>query len=350
MANEPPAKRPRLSPGLPNSHSYSSPQLVNYAHSDLPQSPYSSFNSPQPLRPLSADPTSTPSAGTMGPPEKPKADKAMDINFLNDNVAVAGVDLKEEENYLSSAYRNQHGTQGSGTAVNSFGSVGSWNSISPENTFASWSQSPTATQLSQAGRPVGPLSQPPLTPNSMEETIKAKHKEAARRQAERQQVHLRDPFLLANIIREKIQKKALDAGVRFRDDAVRITNGGDANDLQVGGQRWQLQNGGTLIAANSTIVSADSSLPNILSLLSLATQQRARDLLEDAYMSSRSRQYGSGGKVPPEWLDLAIGKGTSEKTTIRPESVSRTSWDAIPDSAVSPMTVIPAKSKSYKWN
>lgn len=284
----------------------------------------------------------------MGPPERPKADKAMDINFLNDNVAVAGVDLKEEENYLSSAYRNQHGTQGSATAVNSFGSVGSWNSLSPENTFASWSQSPTATQLSQAGRPVGPLSQPPVTPHMMEETIKAKHKEAARRQAEKQQVHLRDPFLLANVVLEKIRKKGVDAGVRVRDDTVRIANGGDPNDLQVGGQRWQLQNGGTLIAANTTVVSADSTLPNILALLSLATQQRTRGLLEDAYTSSRSRQYGSGGKVPPEWLDLAIGKGPSEKTTIRPESVSRTSWDAVPDSAVSPMTVIPAKSKYSK--
>jgi hypothetical protein len=286
----------------------------------------------------------------MGPPEKPKADKALDLNYLNDNVAVAGVDLKEEENYLSSAYRNQHGTQGSSnTAVNSFGSVGSWNSISPENTFATWSQSPTATQLSQVARPVGPLSQPSVTPQSMEETIKTKHKEAARKQAEMQQQHLRDPFLLANIVREKMQKKTVQIGVRFRDDAMRIANSGNANDIQVGGRRYQLENGGSLIAANTTIISADSSLPNILSLLSLATQHRTRELVEDAYMLSRSRQYGSGGKVPQEWKDIAIGKGPAEKTTIRPESISRTSWDALPDSAVSPMTVLPAKRKLYSF-
>jgi hypothetical protein len=311
---------------------------------DISHSPYSSFNSPQPLAPaIKHEQVSSPFSGIMGPPEKPKAERQLGVEQLNDMVAIAGVDLKEEENYLSGAYLHPQRTQSSGTAVNSFGSVASWSSTSPEATFANWSQSPTAHQMSQTGRPVGPLSQPPITPASMEELLKSKHKAAARRQAEKQQVHLRDPFLLANIVRQKMQRKTLDSQVRFRDDSVRTLEGGDSNNLQVAGRRWDLQNGGTLIAANTTIVSADSSLPNILSLLSLATQQRTRDLLEDAYALSRSRSYGSGGRVPREWLDIAKGNGQPEKVTIQPESISRTPWDAIPDSAVSPLTVIPAK-------
>jgi hypothetical protein len=316
--------------------------MANY---DMSHSPYSSFNTPQPLAPaIKHEPVFSPLSGIMGPPEKPKADKPMGVDQLNDMVALAGVDLREEENYLSGAYLHPQRTQSSGTAVNSFGSVDSWSSTSPGVSFANWSQTPAAKQMSQAGRPVGPLSQPAITPALMEDLIKSKHKAAARRQAERQQVHLRDPFLLANVVRQKMQRKTLDSQVRFRDDSVRTLDGGDPNNIQAAGKRWELQNGSTLIAANTTIVSADSSLPNILSLLSLATQQRTRSLLEDAYMLSRSRKYGSGGRVPKEWLDVAKGNSQPEKTTIQPESISKTSWDAVPDSAVSPLTVIPAKS------
>ena len=52
---------------------------------------------------------------------------------------------------------------------------------------------------------------------------------------------------------------------------------------------------------------------------------------------------GSGGVVPPEWTDMAKGEGKAEQTTAQPQSLSGTPWDAIPGSAVSPLTIDPPK-------
>lgn len=283
-------------------------------------------------------PATPPPAGAMGPPQtKPQAET--DMNNLNDVLSGSGIDLKREEQ-LAEAQRLKALTQ-STTAVTSFGS---WGSASPNNSFTQWSQSAAASQFSQAGQVSGPMSQSYIPPEAMEEILKQKHRDAARRQADKQTRHLANPFLATDLLRQKINIKAIDSGVRFRDDSVRIAHGGNAENLNIRGARWEIDTTSTVIAANSTVVSSDSSLVNILTLLSLAANQRAKDLLEDSNGLARARAFGERGRVPPDWLSIATSNRKSENTTVQPQSISGTAWDAVPDSAVSPMTALPAKS------
>jgi hypothetical protein len=335
LTNEHPSKKPRLSPQPQTMNSYTSPQVANYRQTFSPTQ-YAPISPAPPLQSGATNHNITfPSApGNMGPPEKPKADKQLDISALNDMVALAGVDLKKEEDYMVQVYRNQH-TQSTANN-NSFGSYNSWPSNSPQGSFNQWSQSPTATQLSNTSHAHGPLAQAPLTPEALQAQVKARHQKAADLQARTKQQHLSDPFLLPNILREKIQKQTLETAVRFRDDSTRLAHEVQAHDFIYQNRRWHINTDTAIISAETHIVSADSTLPNILTLLSLAAQSRIRDVLEDSYAASRSRQYGSGGQVPPDWLDVATAPTEPEQTLVKPESVSKTAWDAIPKKSDSP--------------
>jgi hypothetical protein len=342
----PPNKRPRLTTDFPAAQSngvpaygppFASPSLVSYA---LPQSPYQSFNTPQSAYSGNMDNNHAiqprPVTGTMGPPEKPKADRATDINDLSDLVFSAGVDLKEEENYLTAVYTNKRSSQPMTSFSSSFhNSQGSSQTLTPESSFAQWTHSPTASQLPHAARPSGPLNQPTLGPEEFENAVAQKHKMAARNQSESRQKHLIDPFLLANSIRDKMHKRTYNAQVRLRQDGI---SAADARP-NISVNAMQVSDGSAVVSAKVVTLNENSSLVDILSLISLATQERVRSVLEDTYATSRARRYGAGGVVPPEFADIAIGSGNAEKTEIRPESVTGTAWDAPPDSAVSPMTV-----------
>jgi hypothetical protein len=353
----PPNKRPRLSPGAPGSifgSPYPSSPLVHYSTPDFtPVAAYSSFNAPQPVQqPQSQsqpttqyDAVARPAPGTMGPPEKPKADKGTDINDLSDLVTAAGVDLREEENYLAATYRNQHAAQTS-TASTSFNtSQGSSSTISPDSSFALWSQSSNRPQYNHAGSHTLPVAQPAVPFQTYEQSIRARHRDAARRQSELRAKHLNDPFLRGNSVRERMQKCTFDVQVRLRD--ISETTEVQRRELEsnVSGRSLRLGDGSALVVARVTTLAQDAALTDILSLISLAAQERLRGLLEDTYVAGRARRYGSTGVVPPEFQDIAMGNTASEKTTAMAESLTGTAWDAMPDSAISPMTVVPLKRK-----
>jgi hypothetical protein len=278
-----------------------------------------------------------PLTGTMGPPEKPKADRATDINDLSDLVFSAGVDLKEEENYLTAVYTNKRNSQQPTTSFNSsfHNSQGSSQTLTPESSFSQWTHSPTASQLQQAARPSGPLNQPSLGPEQFETAVVQKHRDAARHQAESRQKHLNDPFLLANSIRDKMQKRTYNLQVRLRQEGLNTTE--VRPNITMNAQ--QVSDGSAVVSAKVVTLNENASLVDILSLISLAAQERVRSVLEDTYATARARQYGAGGVVPPEFADIAVGAGKSESMEVRPESITGTAWDAPPDSAESPIAV-----------
>ena len=87
----------------------------------------------------------------------------------------------------------------------------------------------------------------------------------------------------------------------------------------------------------------DSPYVEILSLLSLATEERLRGLVEDAATLAKGRRMGSSGVVPIELADLATGNGASEMVTGLPTpSNSAVSPTANPLKRKLPFLLIPA--------
>lgn len=278
--------------------------------------------------------------GLMGPPQRPanrieKADKQTDINDLSDLIQAAGVDLREEENYLTQSYRNIHGAD----AATSFNSQTS-STMSPNNSFNQWSSQQSGDQ--QAWRGSGLASQQPMTEQNVEEELFHKHKKAARALAEKGQAHLNNPFLQSQILRQRLGKAAHDNGVMLNVEGLfdRIPQ----EPRGVHGVAATGPDGTAIVHAKAdSLLDANASLVDLLSLISLATNERLRGIAEDAYAVSRGRQAGSHGLVPPEFSDIATGSGPSQPATAIPSHITKSTWE--PDSAISPMTVLPRKRK-----
>lgn len=281
------------------------------------------FNAPQPY-------ASSPVMGSMGPPprpnpekpEKEEKEKIHDISDVMDVFHGSGVDLREEENYMTNnSFRNLYG---SNAYNNSFGS--STTVSSTNNSFNSLNQGSFGNNQAFAGK--GPISQPTASQESIEEELLRKHKTAARDLAEKQQQHLRDPFLQSNIVRHRMHKIAYDQGVALNVEGLfdkiperpQTVHGVTANGPN-----------GTSAAALKThgLLQHDAALADILALVSLAANERARTLLDDAYTVARGRRYGSHGVVPADLSDVAVGEN-ARKASVAPTANTGTAWDRAP--------------------
>ncbi|KAG8624834.1 hypothetical protein KVT40_007901 [Elsinoe batatas] len=335
----PPAKRQRLSPGA------GSPQLSNSPFPESPYGPYSApagspppFNVPQPHA-YSASP---PPAGVMGPPPRPTAEqkaakekeekeKVTDISDISDAMWGSGVDLREEENYLSSTNRTFYGSQ---SFSQSFGDSQS-TIVSPNNSFGALTQNLSGSQIQGNG----PISQPPSSMESVEAEIERKHRDAAMKYAKEHEHHLRDPFLLGNSLRHKIHRIAVNQGVHL--DVRGLYE--PPKSAPKPPQRPQGVNGVYSLGDKDTGVAAirADSIPetqhafieesaryaDILSLVSLAANERLRSVIDDARKIARGRQLGSHGVVPPDFADIATGQG-QRSASVKAESVIGSAWDA----------------------
>jgi hypothetical protein len=332
MDAPPAAKRPRLSPASATSPAYFSQQPTFSV-------PLADTSFSEPLGAGNTVQMPRTGANAMRPPERAKGGaqaKVTDLVELSDIFKDSGVDLREEENYLYDSYKDPHPATLAAGAVPF--SQSSTNVPSPGQTFDTWKSSQNATQLTQAAGLSAPFSQPTVNEGEMHDLVREQHQAAALQQAMAQEHHLRDPFVMADSLREKIE-------VRTTEYAIRHKSYGITSDPMAFLQASQGNRGEAIVAAK-TYLAADSSLVPLLTLLSLATRERLRSVLEDAYGTARARVFGSGGVVPPEWTDMAKGEGKAEQTTALPQSLSGTPWDAIPDSAVSPLTTDTSKRMS----
>jgi len=235
--------------------------------------------------------------GIMGPPQRPveralerpqdakiEKDKAFDVANLNDTVTASGgfVDLREEEMLLAGSWRNQNSYDM--LSQTGFGAIGA----------------NRASLASQQG-----------LLRTEEDQEFERHRRAARQVAESSQHHLDNPFLLGNGVRRRMETVAGEQNIRV-----------PLNDLYD-----RVQSGTNAAIANApSVLHRGAPLEAILSLLSLASNERVRGLLEDAYGMARGRQLGSDGVVPPEWATLATGDG-AKATTTAAVSLTHTSWD-----------------------
>jgi len=300
--------------------------------------PPTGFNAPMPYS--SSPPTENrppvnamgpPPPGAMGPPKRPEKDKPTDVNELSDIFVMAGVDLNAEDELL----RTDRGHRPGDSFNTSFHSNSS-STLSPNNSFNNaYSQGSLNGLLPGAG----PLSQPTSTERSVEDEVVQRHERAAREHSERSAKHLNNPFLDADPVRYKLDKIGREARVQidrtgFYEDPQQDRRG----NMAPSGHYMHGPDGSTLAAVQKPhpALAQDAKLAGLLTLISLAAQERLRSLMEDAYTVSRGRQISSNGIVPPEWQSLAAGAGQPEATTAVPLAVTKSSWE--PENAISPMT------------
>ena len=264
----------------------------------------------------------------MGPPSRPadkveRVDRTTDLNQLSDIVSASGIDVREEENYLAETYRNQQTINSSNS--NPFTFQAQSNSHQNINSNI-WSQPKSAGH----GLPgTGPFNQPPVSMQTVEDELIEKHRKAARALAEQQQQHLRDPFLEVNTVRHRLAKRANQQGVGLNLEGLydRVVD----TPRTMNGTKITGADGTGIVAVQApSILNENAPLVDIFTLISLATGERVRGLVEDAFGLSRGRQYGSHGLVPPEWSPLATGPGQPTSATAIPSSLTGTAWDRPP--------------------
>lgn len=300
------------SPSYPNhqSSAYSPNNPYGSASPYTPNNNYNTMNHPPPQQyappSQSTAPPQTVPTGTMGPPSRPAADKPTDINELGDVLAGSGVDLREEEAALLAYGRPGQQRQDTGYGGSSFNAFGP-SYMPPVDNF--YSSNVPGDRSSFYG--AGTFNQPATPYKSAEEIAAADRKNALRRQAEIKSYHLNDPFLLAQSLSNRLVRQA---GIM----QVRIPNSGLFNDISGQNAPHQLlihgpdKNEVLKVVKGEPLLNTESPYAEILSLLSLATEERMRGFVEDAATLAKGRKIGSDGIVPRELADLASGEGATQ--------------------------------------
>lgn len=235
----------------------------------------------------------------MGPPQRPlgakqqegRKEKDFDITATMDDF----VDMEAEERAMASnSWRNT-----SSSAAAQPGSRNSFDFLSQQNAGMVGANRATGVNLTIS---LGGL--------DTQDAEDLKHKTAARAKAEASQHHLENPFLWGNGMRRRMEKVAGEVGVLVPLDGLfdRVNHNPLTNPTA------------------PSVLNRNSPLEPILSLLSLATNERLRGLLEDSYGLARGRQLGTDGVVPPEWADLAVGVG-ARSATVEPKSITGSAWE-----------------------
>ena len=309
-----PNKRPRLA--QTEQSPYSSPNMANIA---LPNQVFSSpYYGAQPNGNTAGSPYNPPNppqqSGTMGPPSRPSVDKPTDMNELTDVLLGSGIDLKEEEAALQQPrlpFSADH-TSSYNAFDSNVSSTGA-NSINRNLNFLS--RNFPADRNSFYG--AGTFNQPTAPYQSTEERAASDRRKAIRRRAERRQYHLNNPFLYAGLLQRRIARQADRMHVSVPTTGLLSPRNPSSRPTEVavmGPDKHEV----LTVLTGQDLLYQDSPLVQILTLLSLATQERLRTLVEDAATLAKGRRLGTHGAVPAELADLAIGDGAFESVAALP--------------------------------
>ncbi|KAK5122584.1 hypothetical protein LTR85_003847 [Meristemomyces frigidus] len=382
---QPPAKRQRLSPdprspaqqqqnGLPQyggqpqamgtpggyGNPYAPQQSPYGSPSTFAGSPQSSFNTPQihqqnqqqwfsqPPTPATGGRQMSPpgtqsqtqqmqSSQMMPPPPRPNKDDKddrMSVDDINDPMYGSGINLKDEENYMHSFQTNQSTSFGSST-------------MSPNNSFSQLRQSFNPdSQRGPGGAFAGTMGDVQSQDNIEDEVRRKRERAAAARERAEKKQHPMEKdaqFLQTNSLRRRIDERCRENGVNMdvRGLYQRLPHPEPQPPLHP--YRTNVMMNGV---ANEGIVAVDSRpeytagrgepFEQVLSLLCLAAGDRLRGLMDEAFALSRARRFGDHGRVPPEFPDIAVGQGERSHEVVRPENVTGSQWDRVPEAASSP--------------
>ncbi|KAF1347825.1 hypothetical protein BDV97DRAFT_356081 [Delphinella strobiligena] len=341
----PPNKRQRLSPNpsSPQTNSYASTDAPHYHSTPYPNTPYPppTYNPYSPIAAPSPPPFNAPqpyaassqAGGAMGPPprpnpekpEKEEKDKIHDISDVTDVFHGSGIDLREEENYMSNTFRNTHATNSYNASFASSSTV-----PSPNNSFGYLNQGSFGNHAAFSAS--GSLSQPPASQEEIEKELDRKHAAAARELAINRQQHLKDSFLVSNRIRHRMHQIAYEQGVALNVEGLydkieqpRVGQTMTDSDGQ-GLVSIKEKNGRMLEKPKDGYLQETAPLADILTLVSVAANQRLRTMLDDSYRLARGRRYGTHGIVPPDLADIATGENPQPTTTDQ-NIIHDSTWD-----------------------
>ncbi|KAI9884839.1 MAG: signal recognition particle subunit [Watsoniomyces obsoletus] len=231
--------------------------------------------------------------GSMGPPSRP-IDKPSDSAELNDVIAQSGVNLRDEESLLTASFGSRPGHESN---------AGTAHDVTPMTTTlrtpGSASGPPPRFALDELQQHAEPDLGHPSGSGSLSKRSVHYHEplgdreERSRRQdlyeqRRREADHLLKPFLTVGGL-----LKILFSGgeLRSKEGSPEILN---------------RQPHGMPQARVKLGQPSLEGIRKILTLASMATQERMRGLLEESAALSIHRRSGSGGVVPTEWTSLAV--------------------------------------------
>ena len=238
----------------------------------------------------------------MGPPSRP-AEKATDTAELTDVVAQSGIDIRDEEKYLTASFSRdrlagqrpaQSGPFTSKIVIPAASPV-----FSPtSNAYADTRKSSQNHQGYVLG--TGPFGHVPLPQTITEKVVAEQRKASIRKEAEAKASAVSDPFI--NVINTLAR-----AGIVSRKQLLLPPE--PPPDVPQSGPLRRASTYNVTGTDSRSIVRRDDPHIELAVLTSLAAQERIRCLVEDACVLAMGRRNWSNGAVPAEWSDIAIDNG-----------------------------------------
>lgn len=231
----------------------------------------------------------------MGPPSKP-ADKPADVNDLGDVMFGSGIDLREEEAALTRASQRPTVPRRNFYQQNNF-----------------YSQNLPGDRSTFYG--AGTFNQPAVPSNFDSENAQTAKTRRIRRDAEIKAFHNNNPFLRGGSLNSRIKKRIQESQLVVPNEGLNkaidqtprqmAISGPDGNDVMK-------------LVMGQDLLDINKPLDHILALLSLATEERIRTIVEDAATLAKGRRAGSHSVIPSDLRDLAVLDGAPETLAVLP--------------------------------
>ncbi|EEU47981.1 uncharacterized protein NECHADRAFT_31052 [Fusarium vanettenii 77-13-4] len=277
---------------LPDARPNSTPPIQTPHHPPMPQYTNATMT-PVPVPAVAPVVAPAQGAGAMGPPQRPAERPTKDYEYdVTDSLAGTGIDLRAEEQYMNELYSTGFDEARTGFAQHPPGGKGSFYGAGPAN------------QPAQS------------TPDQSQEQFAAQQAERAwsessMRLAVQRTQEIGDPFLMVATLHRRADKIAREHHLSLNLD---LKN----NSQTMGKMRLPEQfpypkvniktaqgPDAALVQTTGSYIPHDAYLVDQLALLSIASKQRLRGLLEDAHVVATNRQKTSHGDVPEDWAPAA---------------------------------------------
>jgi len=239
----------------------------------------------------------------MGPPSRPSAsdNKATDLNELGDVLFGVGVDLREEDAALLRSSANNAPSLQDQLSEAAYQSHPNAKYPFSRDNYNSHNIAGGKESFYGAGN----LNQP-TGPNQSEALEEAARDKEIRRKAAISSYHLNAPFLSPANLRRRLQKglnnyqvKIDDTGLFRAQDQYPVPRkfavaGPDKNEI-------------IKVVRGQDLLRHDAPYAELLTMLSLATEERLRMFVEDAATLAKGRRVGSHGLIPRDLANVAVG-------------------------------------------
>lgn len=231
----------------------------------------------------------------MGPPQRPAERPTKDYEYdVTDSLAGTGIDLRAEEQYMNDLYSNNFDASDARTGF-------AHNPPGPKSAFYG---------AGPANQPVQATTDQAQNQFAVQEAERAWSESSMRLAVQRTQ-EINDPFLLVAMLHRRAERIAREHHLGLNLDLknnsqtmgkmrlpeqfpqprvnVKVTPGPDS----------------TMVSTTGSYIPQDAYLVDQLALMSIATKQRLRELVEDASVIATTRQKTSHGDVPDDWAPAA---------------------------------------------